>query len=275
MTSRAPPERRRPLELNEPFRGGGSAGDSARAAEYLEGVSSHPAVRAYKAVTFGLTLLDAPSSVLDVGCGLGDDVRALLELAPNGTRAVGVEINPDFLAEARRRGTEAGRLDFVASEPEGSLPFGAGEFGAVRSDRVLQHLDEPGALIDEMCRVASPGGRLVLSEPDWVALSISGLDAESQAIVTQLASRSFASPTVARELEAMLEERGLIDVNAQRNSFTITSLDEAQILLSLDELLQGSGAPRAARMLAALAELDRAGQLEVEMVGYIATGRMP
>lgn len=264
------------MDLNESFREGGSAGDSARAARYLEGVSSHPAAQAYKAATYDLTLRDAPGSVLDVGCGLGDDARALLERSPNDTRVVGVDVNPNFLAEARRRadGT-SGRLDFVEGASGEPLPFGAGEFDAVRSDRVLQHLEEPGTLIDEMCRVASAGGRLVMSEPDWGALSISGLDARSQAFAAELAGASFASPTVARELGAALEERGLIEVDAQRKSFTITSRDEAQLLLGLDELVLQTGAPEAAQVLAALAERDRAGQLEIEMVGYIVTGRMP
>ncbi len=263
------------MALNESFRGGGDSGDAARAAEYLDRVSSHPAVRAYKGVTFDLALADAPGSVLDVGCGLGDDVRALAERAGDGVRVVGVDVNPDFLAEARRRpGPPSGRVEFVEGAVDGPLPFPDGAFAAVRSDRVLQHLDEPGALIDEMCRVTSPGGRLVMSEPDWGALSVAGLDSAQQMAVTALATSSFASPTVARDLEAELRSRGVVDVEARRDSFVITSLAEAQALLSIDELLQSpTGAAAGASVLDGLGQLERAGSLAIEMVGYIVAGR--
>jgi ubiquinone/menaquinone biosynthesis C-methylase UbiE len=264
------------LTLNAAFRGRGSSADLARATEYLDALSAHPAVRAYKARTFDLTLSGAPRSVLDVGCGLGDDVVALGERSSTSTRVVGTDISPVFLAEARRRAPADGGVEFVEANTDGSLPFPDGSFDAVRADRVLQHLDKPGVLLDEMRRVISSGGRIVLSEPDWGELSIADLDDEAVALTRELVSAAFSSPTVGRGLAAELEARGFGEVAAERTTLAITSLQEAQLLLSFDELLAAAAdSDTAARMLSELSRLEQAEKLEIEIVGYIASGLVP
>lgn len=53
-----------------------------------------------------------PSSVLDVGCGLGRHCR---EFAATERTVTGIDISPEYLARARKRATEAGfdgRIDF-------------------------------------------------------------------------------------------------------------------------------------------------------------------
>jgi SAM-dependent methyltransferase len=52
------------------------------------------------------------------------------------------------------------------------LPFRDAAFGAVRADRVLQHLEEPLVALGEMLRVCRPGGTVVVADPDQQTLSI-------------------------------------------------------------------------------------------------------
>jgi SAM-dependent methyltransferase len=44
--------------------------------------------------------------------------------------------------------------------------------GAIRCDRVLQHLDDPHGAVVELTRCLRPGGRLVVADPDQQTLSI-------------------------------------------------------------------------------------------------------
>ena len=63
--------------------------------------------------------------VLDLGCGAGRFVAALLEI---GAEAVGVEIAEEALERARRNVPGA---DLRLVEPDGALPLGHGEVDLV------------------------------------------------------------------------------------------------------------------------------------------------
>ena len=135
--------------------------DPASAVASQEIFDSWPEVQAYKQHTHGQLAGCGP--VLDVGCGPGLD---LVELGP-GT-AVGVDASLAMCRTARER---AGPC--VAAGDGSALPFADESFGGVRADRVLQHLADPVACLQEMARVCRPGGRLVIADPDQETLVIS------------------------------------------------------------------------------------------------------
>jgi SAM-dependent methyltransferase len=98
------------------------------------------------------------SALLDVGCGVGQVVRSL---AAAGFQARGVEISEPSLALAREQGGDFYLYDGTL------LPFPDRTFAAVGACNVLEHVENPLGLLDEMTRVLRPGGRLVLSSPNF------------------------------------------------------------------------------------------------------------
>ncbi len=91
--------------------------------------------------------------VLEVGCGTG----LLLEtIAGFASRAVGVDLSPGMLEHARTRGLD------VKEASATDLPFEDASFDVVCSFKVLAHVREIRAAMDEMLRVTKPGGTLVL-----------------------------------------------------------------------------------------------------------------
>src|SRR5262245_54965706 len=102
------------------------AGDPGALVSYLDTVTALDAARAYKRQSFVRLGLQDGQSVLDVGCGAGDDLRALAALVGPTGRVVGVESSAEMLAQARERTRglpvdvrmgHAQRLDF----PDGSF----------------------------------------------------------------------------------------------------------------------------------------------------------
>src|SRR5258705_8241369 len=85
-------------------------------------------------------------AVLDVGCGTG---RWTSEAVAAGRRAVGLDPSAAMLAVARERAPGAA---LVRGRAE-SLPFAAGEFGAVLCVYVVHHLDDPARFVAEAARV--------------------------------------------------------------------------------------------------------------------------
>ena len=97
--------------------------------------------------------------VLDLGCGAGRFLAALLEA---GAQPVGVEIAEAALERARANVPGA---DVRLLEPDGSLPLEHGSVDLVWCSEVLEHTPEPAHLLLEARRVLRPGGRLVVTVP--------------------------------------------------------------------------------------------------------------
>lgn len=96
---------------------------------------------------------------LDVGCGVGQVVG---RLTADGIEAHGVEISEPNAARARQV------CPHVQLYDGRTLPFPDGHFATVGTLNVLEHVDEPEAFLAELVRVAAPGGRLVVSSPNFL-----------------------------------------------------------------------------------------------------------
>ncbi len=97
-------------------------------------------------------------SVLDVGCGVGQVVGRLAEA---GCEAWGVDVSEPNIERARKFSDRC--LWYEGRR----LPFDAGRFDSVGALNVLEHVDEPEAFIQEVVRVAKPGGKIVISSPNF------------------------------------------------------------------------------------------------------------
>jgi SAM-dependent methyltransferase len=104
---------------------------------------------------FILELIEGRGPVLDVGCGSSQIIGAL----PEGSVALDVLANK--LRFARRFSTPRVRGSGFA------LPFPDGSFPCVLCSQVIEHVPMVPSMIDELCRVLRPGGRLVLGTPDY------------------------------------------------------------------------------------------------------------
>jgi SAM-dependent methyltransferase len=96
--------------------------------------------------------------VLDVGCGAGQVVGRLTEA---GYEAYGVDVSEPNIERARRFSQ---RCEFYDGR---RLPFPDGHFASTGALNVLEHVEEPEAFITELVRVTEPGGRLVISSPNF------------------------------------------------------------------------------------------------------------
>src|SRR5438128_672675 len=120
-----------------------AASDPTQFVHYMDDANAMEFFRAAKRRTYDLLALRPGDHVLDVGCGAGDDVRAMaLSVGPTG-RAVGVDSSRTMVDAARRRSTGSrDAAEFFIGDAE-HLDFSDASFDACRADRVLQHLSDP------------------------------------------------------------------------------------------------------------------------------------
>jgi demethylmenaquinone methyltransferase/2-methoxy-6-polyprenyl-1,4-benzoquinol methylase len=95
---------------------------------------------------------------LDLCCGTGDIAFAL---ARAGAEVKGLDFSPAMLAVARDRGQRAGSAAQFSAGDALEIPFGDSMFDIVTVGYGLRNLSSWERGLEEMARVARPGGRLL------------------------------------------------------------------------------------------------------------------
>lgn len=149
-----------------------SSADAREFVSYLDEITRIAA--AGKRLSYEALQVRPGMHVLDAGCGTGDDVRALAELAGSDGRAAGIDFSQTMIDEAVKRGVPPNAEFRQASAT--AIPYPDETFDAARSERVFQHLEQAEAAARELYRVLKPGGTLMLIDQDWETLVVAGSD---------------------------------------------------------------------------------------------------
>ena len=163
-------------------------------------------------------VLRGGEKILDVGCGLGQFTRAMARAAGSSGRVVGIERSLEQLRESKRLASLAGEegLFDLRQGNAISLPLRREEwasFDIVHTRFVLEHVNDPLAVVRMMVEAARPGGRIILQDDDHDVLRIfpepSGFYELWQAYI-----RSYAKlgndPYVGRRLVGLLHQSGAL-----------------------------------------------------------------
>jgi len=147
---------------------------------------------------------------LDIGCGPGTFIGTLKA----EHRSTGIDLAEPQIAYARSRyGAPHRRFETI---PAGPLPFAPGSFDAVTAIELIEHLPEAKneELLREAVRVLRPGGKLVVSTPNYASLW-----PLLEAMVNRLGAVSYADQHIThyskRSLAALMTRVGLREVRVE------------------------------------------------------------
>jgi ubiquinone/menaquinone biosynthesis C-methylase UbiE len=126
--------------------------ESGRGARRLQSVQT---------AALGALALNAGDALLDLGCGTGAAVR---EAALAVRRAVGFDLSPAMIEQARTLAADLDNVEFRVGDVSGPLPFTGGEFTAIVCTTAFHHFLQPLDTIAEMSRVLAPHGRVVIAD---------------------------------------------------------------------------------------------------------------
>lgn len=124
---------------------------------YIRGINAQWSESGHPAQIRMCSYIDPEKRLLEVGCG---DGSGEIEISSRtaGARYVGLDLSYSLWS---------GRGNFVAGVGT-ALPFDNSTFEIVLSMFVLEHIVFPHQFLDEMWRVLSPGGRILLISPDFL-----------------------------------------------------------------------------------------------------------
>jgi ubiquinone/menaquinone biosynthesis C-methylase UbiE len=249
---------------------------------YLDTISATEFVRSYKRKAFEMLGVRQGARLLDVGCGTGDDVIALARMVGPTGKVTGLDKNPTVIAEGWRRLEGKGLpAEFQIGDVH-HLGFPDDTFDCCRSDRAVQHMDDPERAIAEMIRVLRPGGRVVISEPDWETLVIDSSDRSvTRRVVNFMCDRIVRHGWIGRQLPRLFKQARLADVEVKADVFIITDLTSADRIWGLRrhaKRAQQAGVITEDEMAGWFEELeraDKAGLTFTSALGFLACGRKP
>ena len=148
---------------------------------------------------------------LDVGCGTGDDVRALAEIVGADGSVTGVDFSQTMIDEAIARGVPQ-NASFLQA-PATALPFGDEAFDAARAERVFQHLEDPETAAHELHRVLKPGSIVMLIDQDWETLAVAGSGKQLTRTICNAFVDHAPNGWAGRNHRGLLTRAGFHDIN--------------------------------------------------------------
>ncbi len=227
---------------------------------------------------FGKVLPQAAGQILEIGCGTGAILSDLTGVSSGGATLHGIDLQAAHVALAQLHAPQA-RL---ACADAHSLPYRGKSFDIVFCHYLLLWLHDPARALNEMRRVAVPGGAiLALAEPDYGGrIDYPEVLARLGRWQTQALQAQGANPQIGRQLAMLFNQAGLIEVEsgvlgAQWRQAPAQEDMEMEWQVMRNDL--AGSIP--AKELDALEQLDRRAALAGERVLFVPTfyawGRVP
>jgi 2-polyprenyl-3-methyl-5-hydroxy-6-metoxy-1,4-benzoquinol methylase len=110
-----------------------------------------------------IRLVPPGSRVLDVACGAGLLCRKIKQAVP-GTAVLGVDFAEYTVCQNRERDQDLG-VEYRCVDVRHALGSVGGGFDVVMMCEILEHLDEPEAVVSEALKLLKAGGRFILTCP--------------------------------------------------------------------------------------------------------------
>lgn len=171
------------------------------------------ALEQYRHFRDDLLDLRPADQVLDVGCGVGEEVRQFAgRVGPTGF-AAGIDSSEAMIAEARKRAAGLGLpVEFKMSDAH-RIDYPDDRFDACSAERVFVHLAEPARALAEMIRVAKPGGRIAVRETDLELIVPDTSELVAARTIRTLFAESVRNGAIGRQLFRLFHESGLAEVS--------------------------------------------------------------
>ena len=148
-------------------------------------------------------------TVLDVACGPG---LMACEFAKVARHVTGIDLTPAMIEQARTLQQSHGLMNLTWHVGDVQpLPFAVASFSLVFTRYSFHHFLDPKAVLAEMVRVCSPGGRVVVAD----VFTSNPEQAEAYNRLEKLRDPSHVRALALEELTALVTQAGLRDVRTQ------------------------------------------------------------
>lgn len=207
------------------------APDASWFIDFMDAANAQPEYRDINADLVAALGDLAGKTVLEVGCGTGDDSREIAGLvAPTG-KVVGTDLSATMIDEARRRSAGSDLpIDFRIADLAG-LDFPDDTFDGAWAKLVLMHCVDIETALDELVRVLRPGGRIAVFDIDFDTTIVDHPDMAATREVLRCYADGPRNNWSGRQLYRRMKKRNLADVTVSPTT-VVMSFDFFQTLVA-------------------------------------------
>lgn len=249
--------------------------------DYLDTATALEFFQAYKLESYGHLEVKEGDHILDVGCGTGDDVLALAKIVGNTGRVVGIDNSESLIAEAKKRAEGLSLpIEFYVGDAH-NLDFDDNAFDGCRADRVFQHLPDRKQSLAEMTRVARPGARIAVNEPDWETLVLDSPNRDLTRKILNHFCDNVRNGWCGRQLPALFKKASLLEIVVYTKTLILTDFELANQLYGLQATAESMREAGMITMLEVkewveqLRQTSQAGFFFSALTGFSVMGRKP
>ncbi|KAL7437372.1 hypothetical protein ACHAXM_009089 [Skeletonema potamos] len=178
-----------------------------------------------------------PKSVVDVGCGIGGSSRHIAK--KYGCKAQGITLSPYQANRGNELAKEQGLSDQASFQVADALnmPFDDSSFDLVWSLESGEHMPDKTKFVNELMRVAAPGGRIIIVT--WCHRDLEpgepSLSKKEEKILAKI-NRAYYLPKWCSVADycKLLEKEGAVDIRREDWSYIIAPFWKAVIKSSLN-----------------------------------------
>jgi ubiquinone/menaquinone biosynthesis C-methylase UbiE len=245
---------------------------------FLERVDGLPQVQAIKRRMAELLGPSTGQHLLEVGCGMGHEVRRLAGRVAPGGSVLGIDMNHAMIDEARRRTADLGGAVRCQVGDVQRLELGDDAVDGVRTERVLMYVPDQQRAIGELARVVRPGGRVVAFELDYGATLVDLPDGGAAQRVLDALGHTVAHRWMGRALARAFHQAGLRDIVAEPRPIALPPAIHRQLVAPALAAAVETGTLEAhayRHWLAAARDAERGGYHSDTFVGMVVSARKP
>jgi ubiquinone/menaquinone biosynthesis C-methylase UbiE len=181
--------------------------------------------------------------VAELGCGPGYTAIEIAQWVGRSGHVHALDINMDFVAQARRNADAAGVGDRVTVYrcDGASLPLATSSLDRLTTRNTLIYVDAPEVTLGECRRVLRPAGKLHAIEGDWPMMIVEPVPAKDWSALIAAASRACRTPDIGRRLYGLLRHAGFSTIDVQLVTRPDTEGRLLPMIKTIADYARGSG----------------------------------
>jgi ubiquinone/menaquinone biosynthesis C-methylase UbiE len=252
--------------------------DPGRFVRYLDAFNGMAWLRDHKGRALDAFGPQPRGRFLEVGCGAGDDAIVLARRLAGGA-VTGLDPSCTMTATATARTEGSGLpLHFITGSGY-ELPFADASFDGVCSLMTFDILAHPEQALQEMVRVAKPGGRVMVSASDHGSFVIDAPDRTLTRALIEGFCDGMHSGWIGRQLPGMFSRCGLGAIEVTPDTVTLRAADYPVVRpIVLENMVRAAqthgriGADEGQRWLNALDDAHACGSFFAASTFFIVSG---
>lgn len=180
-------------------------------------------VRYAKEKAIALLKLLPGESIIELGCGLGNDAKHLAKkVSPNG-KVTAVDSSLAMI-EAAKSLQIGYNIDFIHNEIK-HLSFLNSSFDAVYADRVLVSQKNFSNLFSNITQLLKSNGRICITDLDYSSIMIEPYDNKITDAIKARFHEITENPNIGRKLERLFKSQNLQNIQVVTSPYTIKNLN--------------------------------------------------